>query len=662
MPFLNAEDRGGASTTGLPSFTVSQAATELLRAGLSWSNPQGQGTSVSFAFRSTAASSDYFTGLGGFERLSETQIGLALSALTVWSDVAGISFQRVGAGTQGEGAFSNAATMVIGGYTTSTVTFGGIASFPGSRDPSSKNGDIWINHGNVANSDESGANSSYYAVLLHEIGHAIGLSHPGAYNGGGASYETSAGYAEDNYLYSTRSYFRESEVGGDFGFHPAGTPEMPTLRSGNFSATPMMDDIAAVQRLYGANLSTRSGDTIYGFNSNADRAWYRLTSEAQVPVYCIWDGGGFDTLDFSGFRQDQLIDLRPGSFSNVGGDMAYIGDGRAVGNVSIAVGVMLEAARGGAGSDTIVGNDAANLLSGNGGDDMLQGGRGSDVASYAAQASDFDVSYRGDGAWSVIDRRSGAPAGRDELLGVETVRFTDRDLTIGAALSVALENSVQSLLRAHASSPEALATSLVVASRVASGASTAGAIQEIVKAADATTSVATLSYQFFTGRIPTAAGLDYLVSPTGPNPNNLNSAYFQSFNLENRYINFAVNLGKLGEGRADFIAEYGGLSLASATKKAYGEIFGAAPTDAKVAALLGGGRDLYFASYGGDGPSGIGTKAAMVGWLLAEAEKANLGVYAKSNAAFLTDLADGATYNIDLIGAYGRPEYTYLGG
>ncbi|WP_293681249.1 right-handed parallel beta-helix repeat-containing protein, partial [uncultured Phenylobacterium sp.] len=189
--------------------------------------------------------------------------------------------------------------------------------------------------------------------------------------------------------------------------------------------------------------------------------------------------------------------------------------------------------------------------------------------------------------------------------------------------------------------------------------------------ADATTSVATLAYQFFTGKIPTAAGLDYLVSPSGPNPNNLNSAYYQDFNIENRYINFAVNLGKLGEGRDGFVSAYGGLTLEQATKKAYGVIFGAEPTNAKVDQLLDAtfvisGQTLsradYFALYGGDGLNGIGTKAAVVGFLLVEAEKADLGVYAKSNAAFLTDLADGAAYNVDLIGAYSKPEYTYLGG
>lgn len=182
---------------------------------------------------------------------------------------------------------------------------------------------------------------------------------------------------------------------------------------------------------------------------------------------------------------------------------------------------------------------------------------------------------------------------------------------------------------------------------------TDSAVLGLINYADASTSVATLAYQFFTGKIPSAAGLDYLVSPTGPNPNNLNSAYYQSFNLENRYINFAVNLGKLGEGQAKFQADYGNLSLIDATAKAYAYIFGAAPTDAKVHALVDPRAD-YFAYYGQDGANGIGTKAAMVGWLLAEATKADVGSLVTANMIYLADLSDGeAPYSVDLIGVYG---------
>ena len=190
---------------------------------------------------------------------------------------------------------------------------------------------------------------------------------------------------------------------------------------------------------------------------------------------------------------------------------------------------------------------------------------------------------------------------------------------------------------------------------------------QIVKLAIDTTSVASLAYNFFTGSTPYSHGFDYLVSAGGPNANNLNSAYYQSFNVDNRYINFAMNLGKTGEGATWFNANYGALTMSQAVAKAYAEIFGIVPDAAKVNSLLNdlvpngqGGtytRQQYFASYGNDGPEGLGTKAAMVGWLLSAAAKEDTGTYAKANDAFLADLAnDGvAAFRSGLAAAYGTP-------
>ena len=170
--------------------------------------------------------------------------------------------------------------------------------------------------------------------------------------------------------------------------------------------------------------------------------------------------------------------------------------------------------------------------------------------------------------------------------------------------------------------------------------------------ADATTSVASLTYQFFTGKTPSSAGLDFLVY-SATNANDLNDPYYAKFNLENRYINFAVNLGKLGEGSAAFQAGYGSLTLNDAVKKAYTEIFGAAPTDQKVADILSSDRVAYLAGFGLDGNNGLGTKAAAVGFLMAEAVKADLGPYALANDKFMADLADGvATFNTNLKTTY----------
>jgi len=87
-----------------------------------------------------------------------------------------------------------------------------------------------------------------------------------------------------------------------------------------------MDDIAAAQRLYGANMTTRTGDTTYGFNSNAGQPWFQPDGNGYM-IFAVWDAGGNDTFDFSGYSQNQVIDLRQAAFSNVGG---------LVGNVSIA--------------------------------------------------------------------------------------------------------------------------------------------------------------------------------------------------------------------------------------------------------------------------------------------------------------------------------------
>ncbi|ONH54499.1 serralysin [Pseudomonas cedrina] len=160
-------------------------------------------------------------------------------------------------------------------------------------------------------------------------------------------------YAENTLAHTLRSPYSEGR--SDFRFGKGHLDNQ-------YSSTPMMDDISLLQKKYGANHETRSTDTVYGFNSNADREVFKLTSDAELPVFCVWDGGGKDTFDFSKYKEDQVINLTPGSFSNVGGG---------VGNVSIAQGVTIERAIGGEGDDILIGNEKNNELLGGGGDDML---------------------------------------------------------------------------------------------------------------------------------------------------------------------------------------------------------------------------------------------------------------------------------------------------
>ena len=197
------------------------------------------------------------------------------------------------------------------------------------------------------------------------------------------------------------------------------------------------------------------------------------------------------------------------------------------------------------------------------------------------------------------------------------------------------------------------------------------ALTTVEQMAVATTTVSTLSYEFFTGKTPTAAGYQYLIEGSN-NPNNLDSPYYALFNIQNRFINFAVNLGKFGAGMVPFNDTYGADTLAQAATSAYTEIFGFAPAAGKIDTILNSmvtfngvteTRAQYFAGYGGDGLNGIGTKAAMVGWLMEVAVQSDLGSYAHAADAFLSDLALGnAAFNIDVLTAYGFTHQTPLIG
>ncbi|MBT9444301.1 MAG: M10 family metallopeptidase C-terminal domain-containing protein [Hyphomonadaceae bacterium] len=351
----------GTAANGKPVFSWDQAAVQLTRGGYTWSAVQGAGVTITYAFRSTEPTT-MPEGTGGFVRFNAAQIAAAEAALALWADVANITFVRVGSGSGGEGAYSDSATILFANYTTETGSAAGFAYLPspGQTGSASLAGDIWIDVSETYNTapvfGEYGAQ-----VLAHEIGHAIGLRHPSDYDGGTPTYEANATWWQDSRMFTIMSYFGSGNVGGSL---PA------------FSAGPQMFDIAAAQRLYGANTNTRTGDTVYGFNSNTGLQHFTLTGAASNAVFSIWDGGGNDTLDLSGYAQNADIDLRAESFTSAGP-----GNSGAAGlyNISIARGVVIENGVGGSGNDTLTGNGAANRLTGNAGNDVLEGAAGADT-------------------------------------------------------------------------------------------------------------------------------------------------------------------------------------------------------------------------------------------------------------------------------------------
>ena len=309
---------------------------------------------------------------------------------------------------------------------------------------------------------------------------------------------------------------------------------------------------------------------------------------------------------------------------------------------------------GGAGNDVLIGGPGDDTLNGGPGADNIEGGGGVNTLVLTGTAANYSIVHDPVAdVYTVTDLRPGSPDGTDTVHDVQFVLYNTQVAPLLTAKGQAVRNDFTAVLRGDPLHGYDTVDFSSLVSQVETGVLAIGsAAQQVVSLAAATTSVGVLAYQFFTGSTPSSAGLDYLTAPDGGNPDNLNSSYYQSFTLENRYINFAVNLGKFGAGADAFALTYGALSVFDATRLTYTQIFGVTPSDDKLHAILDGRTD-YFTALGGADLQNIGEKAAVVGWLLAEAVKAGVGTYATAEQSYLTDLASGLpTYGIDLVGTY----------
>jgi len=390
------------------------------------------GSIITFAFPTSAtgmnASSSEKT---GFRPVNTTQQAFFSLGLQLWDDLIPQTFQLTLSATSDiEFAYSS--------------SMGDYAHVVSPSPPSASNsGSAWFS--TPAGTDANNSTTSPtiglhgFETLIHEMGHALGLNHMGDYNGAGtwtpSSYQDSTVYSVMSYFGPTGPYLSSAVASADWTASDGQTYE---------PQTPMLNDVMAIQSIYGASTTTRTGDTVYGFSCNIGGAAaniYDFTVNRN-PILAIFDSGGNDTLNLSGWTAPSVIYLESGVYSS-GNNMTN--------NIVIAYNCVIENAVGGGGNDQLTGNASDNRLDGGAsadqlyggagndtliggtGNDAIYGGDGEDTAVFSGAFLSYTLSYNATtGTFSI----TGASTGTDSVTGVELFQFTDVTETVSQLLSL----------------------------------------------------------------------------------------------------------------------------------------------------------------------------------------------------------------------------------
>jgi hypothetical protein len=417
---------GGTATT-LTNLT-GYVSIDALLGDAKWGAGVGSGATVTYSFPWAGGANAVYGGPGSesYSNLNEpgatqhyglnaVEQAAAAAALQSWANVANITFTNTTETSTSVGDIRFAYTSAKETVSDGTDAWGW-AYYPSSR--YSSGGDVWLS---ATNTDTDWSVGSFnYESLMHEAGHALGLKHPFEDGVTDAAHATTQ-YSIMAYDNAPNNVFGRITTVGNKQYWE-GSYVQPD--------TPMLNDIAAIQYLYGANMSYHTGADTYTFDPSTPF------------LRTIWDAGGNDTISVANFSTDCVIDLREGAYSSIvipsASTDGFTWDGPAptglydgTDNLAIAYGAVIENAVGGSGDDTLIGNAGANRLQGNDGVNVLDGGDGIDTAVYTGNFSEYEFSILKGSNYSgyTVTSRNVVTQG-DGLINIERLAFKDGTMSL----------------------------------------------------------------------------------------------------------------------------------------------------------------------------------------------------------------------------------------
>lgn len=312
-------------------------------------------------------------------------------------------------------------------------------------DAGSAAGDIWVGTARsynglfVTTSEEAYVGTYDYYVILHEIGHSLGLKHPHTSYGTDTDIMTTDYDALEYTVMSYRSYL--GDTAGSLSVWP-----------GNYPQSLMMLDIAAIQEMYGADYTTYSGDTVYSFNLSTGEMYVdgigTGETAANVVFRTLWDGGGTDLIDLSNYDTSMEVDLAPGGFILLDSDdlyqRAFLGSDNddvshyAQANIYMSLlyedntASLIENVTTGSGDDVIHGNEADNEIDAGAGTNSIDGDDGTDTVILSSMSStDAWISVDNDGVMTFLKGSVST-----SIENVEYVEFSDTLLSTATLLAL----------------------------------------------------------------------------------------------------------------------------------------------------------------------------------------------------------------------------------